>query len=458
VRRAVSAGAAAWPRVLAGAALLIALLLLLSGCGPDPRQVALCERILPALVDPAERASALVATAEAGEAHAVRLQFQTAAGAERQIVCVFGGNALSPERLSLYRVILDGTPLSFAQMVFLWRAFDLLPPTKLVAEDSRPPPMAPPRAAAYLLQQLVNGLTLGAVFALIAVGYSLVYGVTGTIQFAFGEVFMIGAYLMIVLLAALTAAGLGWLPAVLLLTLAGAGGFAAAHGFAIERLVYRPLRGGGTFAPLVAAIGLSIALREYVRLAQSGSNKWLPNLLPGRMLLWEGGGFPVTVSATQIFIVLLALAIGAALAWLVLRTRFGRAQRACADDPVMAALLGIDVNGTVAGAFMLGAVLAALAGLVVALYYGEVDPFMGYLAGFKALTAALLGGFGSISGAMAGGLLLGLFEALWAGYFGGLYKDAAVFTVLILVLVFRPQGLLGTASRPRDAGDLSPAR
>jgi branched-chain amino acid transport system permease protein len=318
--------------------------------------------------------------------------------------------------------------------------------------------MSPARASAYFLQQLINGLALGAVFTLIAVGYSLVYGISGTIQFAFGEVFMIGAYLMVIMLAVSSALGLGFAPAVLLLTLAVGGLVTAVYGWSIERLVYRPLRGAGALTPLIAAIGLSIALREFVRIAQGAGNQWLPNLLPARFTVFDGGGFPVTLSGTQLAIFALALAASVALGAFATRTRLGRAQRACADDPAMAALLGVDVDRTIAIAFAQGAMLAALAGFVVALYYGEVDPNIGYLAGFKALTAALLGGFGSIAGALAGGLLLGLFETFWSGYFGGDYKDAAVFAVLILVLIFRPQGLFGAASRPREGDALFPIR
>lgn len=437
--------------------LVIVLLSLLAGCGPDPRQVAICETVLPALLADGETPADLTATADPAHPHATALAFRTD-GARRQASCQFGGNRVSRARLSLRQVSLDGVPLSFARMVFIWRAYGLAPPADLVDVVPAPPPTSPLRSAAYFVQQLINGLTIGAVMALIAVGYSLVYGVTGTIQFAFGEMFMIGGYLMAILLATLVVLGLGFLPALLLLALLGTAFFSAVYGWTIERLVYRPLRNAGMLAPLIAAIGLSIALREYVRLAQGSGNRWLPNLLPARLALFDGDGFVVSLGAAQVAILLLALGVTGALAWFVLRTSAGRAQRACADDPVMAALLGVDVDRTIATTFALGAVLAALAGLVVALYYGEVDPYVGYLFGFKALTAALLGGFGSISGALFGGLLLGLFDAFWSAYLGSDYKDAAIFSMLILVLIFRPQGLLGTATNPRDAGALLPAR
>ena len=438
-------------------ALGLAPLLLLTGCGPDPRQVAICEMVLPALLADGETQADLAASADRAHPRSVTLSFQTG-GVARQVTCEFAGNRPSRARLILRQVALDGAPLSFERMIFIWRAYGLTPPADVVDAAPASKPMSALRALAYFLQQLVNGLTLGAVLALIAVGYSLVYGVTGTIQFAFGEMFMIGGYLMAILLGTLLVLGLGFLPAALLLALAATAFFSAVYGWTIERMVYRPLRHAGPLAPLIAAIGLSIALREYVRLAQGSGNRWLPNLLPGRLTLFTGDGFPVSLGGAQVAILLLALGLGAALAWFVLRTPAGRAQRACADDPGMAELCGVDVDRTIATTFALGAVLAALAGLVVALYYGEVDPYVGYLFGFKALTAALLGGFGSISGALFGGLLLGLFDAFWSAYLGTAYKDAAIFSLLILVLIFRPQGLFGTATNPRDAGALLPAR
>lgn len=437
-------------------ALGLVLLPLLAGCGPDPRQVDICRTVLPALLADGEDAGELAAGTDPAHPHSIVLAFR-AGGTGHQATCQFGGNRASQARLSLRQITLDGAPLSFPRMVFIWRAYGLTPPADLV-DAVPPPPMSPARAAAYFVQQLINGLTIGAVMALIAVGYSLVYGVTGTIQFAFGEMFMIGGYLMAILLATLAMLRIGFLPALLVLALLGTSFFSAIYGWTIDRLVYRPLRVAGPLAPLIAAIGLSIALREYVRLAQGSGNLWLPNLLPARITLFDGDGFAVTLGAAQVAILLLALGVTAALAWFVLRTSAGRAQRACADDPIMAALLGVDVDRTIATTFALGAVLAALAGLVVALYYGEVDPYVGYLFGFKALTAALLGGFGSISGALLGGLVLGLFDAFWSGYLGTEYKDAAIFSLLILVLIFRPQGLLGTATNPRDAGALLPAR
>jgi branched-chain amino acid transport system permease protein len=220
----------------------------------------------------------------------------------------------------------------------------------------------------------------------------------------------------------------------------------------VERVAYRPLRRGDRLVPLVAAIGLAIALREYVRLAQGASDKWLPPLIPVRRAVFSDASFTVLVADVQVAALVLAAAVGAALAYAVGRTRWGRAHRACAEDPFMAALLGVPTSRVVSTAFALGGGLAGLAGVVVAVYYGQADFSMGYLVGFKALTAALLGGFGSLAGAWLGGLLIGLFETMWSAYAGLAYRDAAVFTVLVLVLVFRPQGLLGAALPPVAEG------
>jgi branched-chain amino acid transport system permease protein len=214
-------------------------------------------------------------------------------------------------------------------------------------------------------------------------------------------------------------------------------------------VAFRPIRDSGVLPALIAAIGLSIALREWARLSGGSGNKWLPPVLADRFLLWEGGGFEVLASGAQLLTLTLAMLAAGVLAWALRRTRLGRAWRACSDDLVAASLLGVDVPRTVAAAFVTGAALAGIAGAVVALQFGEADFSMGYLMGFKALTAALLGGFGSIAGAFVGGLLVGLLEAFWSAAFGLAWKDAAVFAVLIAVLVLRPEGLLGSAQSPR---------
>jgi branched-chain amino acid transport system permease protein len=227
------------------------------------------------------------------------------------------------------------------------------------------------------------------------------------------------------------------------LVLVSAMGFTAAYGWTVERVAYRPLRGSFRLAPLISAIGMSIFLQNYVQLLQGARVKALPPLVQGGFTVMEGGGFAVQLSYLQIGILLLTVALMVVFSLLIAATPLGRAQRACEQDMTMAALLGIDVDRTISLTFVMGASLAAVAGMMVTLYYGVIDPFIGFLAGIKAFTAAVLGGIGSLPGAMLGGLLIGLIEAFWSGYFSTEYKDVSVFVVLVLVLIFRPTGLLG---------------
>jgi branched-chain amino acid transport system permease protein len=293
-------------------------------------------------------------------------------------------------------------------------------------------------------QQLINGLALGAVYALIALGYTMVYGILQLINFAHGEVYMLGAYLGIIVLGVLTYLGLTAysLPLSLLLTVVISMVFCAAYGAVIERVAYRPLRNATKLAPLISAVGMSIILQNFVMLAQGKEYKNLPPLFPSE-------GFTVfgaNVSPVQIFILTASILIMVGLHFFVAKTRLGKAMRATSQDRVMAGLVGIDINQVISITFMIGSSLAAVAGVMVTLYYGVVHFFMGYLAGIKAFTAAVLGGIGSIPGAMLGGFMLGLIENFGASYISSVYKDAFAFLVLIIVLVIRPAGLLGQKS------------
>jgi branched-chain amino acid transport system permease protein len=296
---------------------------------------------------------------------------------------------------------------------------------------------------AYFLQQLINGITLGSVYGLIAIGYTMVYGIIGMINFAHGEIYMIGAFISFIAFLVLSAIGVASVPVALVCVLLIAMAFTAAYGWAVERLAYRPLRGSFRLAPLISAIGMSIFLQNYVQLLQGARVKSLPPLINGGFRIMEQGGFVVEMSWLQVMIIALTVALMAGFSLLIAATPLGRAQRASEQDMGMAALCGIDVNRTVALTFLMGAALAAVAGLMVTLYYGVIDFFIGFLAGVKAFTAAVLGGIGSIPGAILGGLLIGLIEALWSGYFSTDYKDVSVFGVLVVVLIFRPTGLLG---------------
>ena len=294
----------------------------------------------------------------------------------------------------------------------------------------------------YFAQQLINGLTLGAVYGLIAIGYSMVYGIIGMINFAHGEIYMIGAFLSIISFTLLGILGITWVPLALVIVLLIAMACTSAYGWTVERLAYRPLRGSFRLAPLISAIGMSIFLQNYVQLLQGANVKPLPPVIKGGFI-FDTGGFPIRIGYIQITIILLTVILMIAFSYLIGRTALGRAQRACQQDLVMAGLCGVNVDRTISLTFVMGAALAAVAGVMATLYYGVIDFFIGFLAGIKAFTAAVLGGIGSIPGAMVGGLLLGLVEAFWSGYFSIEYKDVAAFALLILVLIFLPTGLLG---------------
>ncbi len=217
----------------------------------------------------------------------------------------------------------------------------------------------------------------------------------------------------------------------------------AVYGWTLERLAYRPLRGSPRLAALISAIGMSIALQNYVQLTQGARVKAMQPVITGGVKLTDDVGFTVVLSYMQILIVVTTVVLMIAFSLMISRTALGRAQRACEQDRTMAALVGVDVDRTISLTFVLGAGLAAVAGVMVTLYYGVIDFYIGFLAGIKAFTAAVLGGIGSVPGAMLGGLLIGLIEAFWSGYFTIEYKDVAAFSILVLVLIFRPTGLLG---------------
>jgi len=296
---------------------------------------------------------------------------------------------------------------------------------------------------AYFSQQLINAITLGAIYGLIAIGYTMVYGIIGMINFAHGEIFMIGAFISLVCFMLCALLGIGSAPVAIILVLVVAMAFTAVYGWAIERLAYRPLRGSFRLAPLISAIGVSIALQNYVQLTQGARPKPGGDIVSGGYNLFSADGFDVRVTWLQIIIVVVTVALMAGFTWLIAHTPLGRQQRACEQDMKMAALCGVDINRTISLTFVMGAALAAVAGMLFLMYYGVIDFFIGFLAGIKAFTAAVLGGIGSLPGAMLGGLLIGIIEVFWAGYFSSEYKDVAVFGILVLVLIFRPTGLLG---------------
>ncbi|MGB5063227.1 MAG: branched-chain amino acid ABC transporter permease LivH [Candidatus Competibacter sp.] len=293
-----------------------------------------------------------------------------------------------------------------------------------------------------LAQQLVNGLTLGSIYGLIAIGYTMVYGIVGMINFAHGDVYMISAYLTAICLAVLFSFGIDSLPFALLATLAITMLITAAYGWTIERVAYRPLRGAPRLAPLISAIGMSLVLQNGVQLSQGAKTQGVPSLIPTTLRFGEGNDF-VQITLVQLMIIVVSLASMATLTWLIQRTSLGRQCRATQQDRRMAAILGINTDRIISTVFVIGAAMAAIAGVLVTLNYGSFDFYIGFVTGIKAFTAAVLGGIGSLPGAMLGGLILGLAEALFSGMVNTDYKDVFAFSLLVLVLIFRPTGLLG---------------
>ncbi len=294
------------------------------------------------------------------------------------------------------------------------------------------------------VQQLINGITLGAIYGLIAIGYTMVFGIIGMVNFAHGDVFMVSAFIALIAFLIVTLwLGIASVAAALIIMLVVAMALTSLVNWTIERVAYRPLRGSFRLAPLISAIGMSIFLSNFVQVAQGPRNKSIPPLLQGEFVLMSRPDYQVTLSYRQFLIWVVTAAMLAIFWYVVSRTSLGRAQRACEQDQKMAALLGVDVDRTISITFIIGAALAAVAGTMYLMYYGVVSFADGFTPGVKAFTAAVLGGIGSLPGAVIGGLLIGLVETMWSAYFSIDYKDVAAFSILAITLIFLPQGLLG---------------
>ncbi|WP_405423139.1 high-affinity branched-chain amino acid ABC transporter permease LivH [Pantoea stewartii] len=295
----------------------------------------------------------------------------------------------------------------------------------------------------YFIQQMFNGVTLGSTYALIAIGYTMVYGIIGMINFAHGEVYMIGSYVSFMVIAALMMMGIdtGWL--IIAAGFVMAVIISSAYGWSIERVAYRPVRASKRLIALISAIGMSIFLQNYVSLTQGSRDLALPSLITGQWTLGESNGFAATLSTMQIVIWVVTFLAMLALTLFIRYSRMGRACRACAEDLKMASLLGINTDRVISLTFVIGAAMAAVAGVLLGQFYGSINPFIGFMAGMKAFTAAVLGGIGSIPGAMIGGLVLGIAEALTSAYLSTEYKDVVSFALLIVVLLVMPTGILG---------------
>lgn len=297
----------------------------------------------------------------------------------------------------------------------------------------------------YFLQQLINGITLGSIYGLIAIGYTMVFGIIGMVNFSHGDIFMVSAFVaLIVFLIVTTWLGLSSMFLALVLMLVVSMVVTGLWSWTIEKLAYRPLRGSFRLAPLISAIGMSLVLSNFVQVAQDPRNKPVPPMFTDVIQLsTSADGFNAVLSYRQIAIVIITTTLLAGFWYMVQKTSLGRAQRACEQDRKMAALLGIDVDRTISATFVIGAALAAVAGSMYLMYYGVISYQDGFIPGVKAFTAAVLGGIGSLPGAVLGGLLIGLIETFFSGYFSLAYKDVAAFSILAIVLIFMPQGILG---------------
>ena len=295
----------------------------------------------------------------------------------------------------------------------------------------------------YFLQQLINSLTLGSIYGLIAIGYTMVYGIIGMINFAHGDVFMIGSFVSLIAMVILGVGTGAFLPLALLVVLFAAILITSVYGWTLERVAYRPLRGSFRLAALITALGASIFLQNFVQVSQGAKIKPIQPVIKGGFTFFENGSLVVSLSYLQIFIIIITIILLSIFSYIISKTPLGRSQRACEQDLTMSKLLGINVDRTISITFIIGASLASVAGMMFVLYYGVIDFFIGFLTGIKAFTAAVLGGIGSIPGAVIGGLLIGLIETFWSAYFTIEYKDVAVFSILVIVLIFRPYGILG---------------
>jgi branched-chain amino acid transport system permease protein len=295
------------------------------------------------------------------------------------------------------------------------------------------------------VQQLINGITLGSIYGLIALGYTMVFGIIGMVNFAHGDVFMVSAFIaLIAFLIVTTWIGISSIVLALLIVLIVAMALTSLLNWAVERVAYRPLRGSSRLAPLISAIGMSIFLSNFVQVAQGPRNKSIPPIFNEVIVLMaDPDGYDVAVSYKQLVVWGVTAVLLAGFWFVVSSTALGRAQRACEQDQKMAALLGVDVDRTVSITFVMAAAMAAVAGTMYLMYYGVVSFADGFVPGVKAFTAAVLGGIGSLPGAVIGGLLIGLIETLWSAYFSTDYKDVAAFSILVVTMIFLPHGLLG---------------
>ncbi len=294
----------------------------------------------------------------------------------------------------------------------------------------------------YFTELFFSGLTRGSIYALIALGYTMVYGIIGLINFAHGEIYMIGAFIALITSTILNIYGFP-LPAIIILTVLASAIWASAYGYTVEKLAYQPLRNAPRLSPLISAIGMSIFLQNYVLLAQTSDFLPFPALIPDFKFMEPYAG---VIGTSDMLILVTTAVVMLLLTWLIKFTRTGKAMRATAQDQKMAMLVGINVDKVISITFIIGSALAAIGGLLIASHIGQINFYIGFIAGIKAFTAAVLGGIGSIPGAVLGSFILGLTESFATGYVSSDYEDVFAFSLLVLILIFRPSGLLGKAS------------
>ncbi|EKD40418.1 MAG: hypothetical protein ACD_75C00057G0010 [uncultured bacterium] len=297
----------------------------------------------------------------------------------------------------------------------------------------------------YFIELFFSGLTRGSIYALIALGYTMVYGIIGLINFAHGEIYMIGAFTSFIVATVLSIYGF---PLFAIVIIAGVAAvvWSSSYGFTIEKIAYKPLRHAPRLSPLISAIGMSIFLQNYVLLAQTSDFLPFPSLIPDFPFME-----PVAhiVGSTDLVILITTMVVMVALTFIIKFTKIGKAMRATAQDRTMATLVGINVNNVISATFIVGSALAAVGGLLIASHIGQINFYIGFLAGIKAFTAAVLGGIGSIPGAVLGSLILGLTESFATGYVSSDYEDVFAFSLLVLILIFKPSGLLGKATNQK---------
>jgi branched-subunit amino acid ABC-type transport system permease component len=428
-------------------------LLLLASCAPlDTEQVRLCRLVLPAL-HPPQTAFRETGVAATDSGSGVRIDYEASEPDNRTFIgrhwatCRFGGTALTRARLVLVGVDTDRGALSDVRLLYLNRFW--LDAFAATADTETATPAVPnvPKALAYAVQQLVNAIALCAIYALLATAYALIYGLIGRLNLAFGEIAVVGAYGAIGGVTAAVALGLTDPIGALALAFVIAAALAALWSFVVGAVVVAPLharfRAGQPI--LVATIAVAIAIQEFLRLSQGAQDRWLPPLFNAPLALMRAGSFVVTVTPMQIAVALIALAAAGAVLLLLAKSRFGREWRAFADDPDIVALFGVSRQKLIATTFVLAGLMAGLSGWIVAVYYGNVGFSMGTMLGLKALVAAVVGGIGSVPGAFLGGILVGLIEAAWSAYFDLDFRDIVVFSLMIVMFVLRPGGLLGYA-------------